>query len=93
MFLSDGRNTVRDLQTYLSPESGHILDWFHITLRLTVMGQMVKGMPAELKYDNKHSETATTWRNTWKATSGISGMVTSLHALQRIDDEMNVQRY
>ena len=38
MFLSDGGDTVRDLQMYLSPESEHWLDWFHITMRLTVMG-------------------------------------------------------
>ena len=43
MFLSDGGDTVRDLQMYLSPESEHWLDWFHITMRLTVMGQYVKG--------------------------------------------------
>jgi hypothetical protein len=48
MFLSDGGDTVRDLQMYLSPESEHWLDWFHITMRLTVMGQYVKGLTAEL---------------------------------------------
>ena len=56
VFLSDGGDTVRDLQYYLSPESEHLLDWFHITMRLTVMGQMVKGMTAELKPDDKHPE-------------------------------------
>jgi hypothetical protein len=34
VFLSDGGDTVRDLQTYLSPESEHLLDWFHVTMRL-----------------------------------------------------------
>src|SRR5262249_13733737 len=29
------------------PESEHWLDWFHITMRLTVMGQMTKGLAAE----------------------------------------------
>lgn len=29
-FLSDGGDTVRDLQLYLSPEADHLLDWFHI---------------------------------------------------------------
>jgi hypothetical protein len=50
---------VRDLQTYLSPESEHMLDWFHITMRLTVMGQMIKGMTAELKPYTKCLETTT----------------------------------
>jgi hypothetical protein len=48
VFLSDGGETVRELQTYLSPESEHWLDWFHITMRLTVMGQMLKGAAAEI---------------------------------------------
>lgn len=48
MFLSDGGDTVRDLQMYLSPESEHWLDWFHITMRLTVMGQYVKALETEL---------------------------------------------
>jgi hypothetical protein len=89
VFLSDGGDTVRNLQTYLSPESEHLLDWFHITMRLTVMGQMVKGMEAELKPDKQQPEAvnviaeiekhleSTKW-NLWH------GNV--LHALQRIDD-------
>ncbi len=48
VFLSDGGDTVRSLQRYLSPESEHLLDWFHITMRLTVMKQMTKGMIKEL---------------------------------------------
>ena len=59
VFLSDGGDTVRDLQAYLGPESEHLLDWFHVTMRLTVMGQLIKGMAVELKPDEKHPETAT----------------------------------
>ena len=44
-FLSDGGDAVRDLQLYLSPFSEHWLDWFHITMRITVMRQMAKGLP------------------------------------------------
>lgn len=47
-FLSDGEEAVRDLQLYLSPESEHLLDWFHVTMRLTVMKQMAKGLPKRL---------------------------------------------
>jgi hypothetical protein len=36
-FLSDGGDTVRDLQMYLNPQAEHLLDWFHISMRLTVM--------------------------------------------------------
>ena len=36
-FLSDGGDNVRDLQHFLSPQSEHILDWFHVTMRITVI--------------------------------------------------------
>ena len=47
-FLSDGGEDIRDLQSYLNPEAEHILDWFHITMRLTVMGQHAKGLPGKV---------------------------------------------
>jgi hypothetical protein len=47
-FLSDGGETIRDLQRYLSPEAEHLLDWFHLTMRLTTMTQTAKGLPAML---------------------------------------------
>lgn len=46
-FLTDGGNNVRDLPLYLYPNSEHILDWFHVTMRLTVMGQQAKGVKSK----------------------------------------------
>jgi hypothetical protein len=43
-FLSDGSDAVRDLQLYMSPEAEHILDWHHVTMRLTVLDQYAKGL-------------------------------------------------
>ena len=43
-FLSDGGDDVREVQQYLSAESEHYLDWFHITMRITVMKQLAKGL-------------------------------------------------
>ena len=43
-FFSDGGDTVRDLQLYLNPQAEHLLDWFHVTMRITVMTQMAKGV-------------------------------------------------
>src|SRR6266542_2863005 len=45
-FLSDGGDTVRDLQLYLSPLAEHLLDWFQITMRLTVLRQQLKELIA-----------------------------------------------
>ena len=41
---SDGEDTLRQLQMYLSSESEHILDWFHITMKLTVINQTRKSL-------------------------------------------------
>ena len=38
-------DTVRDLQLYLNPQAEHLLDWFHVTMRLTVMQQTAKSLP------------------------------------------------
>src|SRR5712691_358126 len=43
-FLSDGSDTVRDLQLSMSPEAEHILDWFHLSMKLTVLDQYAKGL-------------------------------------------------
>ena len=43
-FLSDGADNVRDLQYIMYPESEHVLDWFHITMRMTVLSQFAKGL-------------------------------------------------
>jgi hypothetical protein len=43
-FASDGGDTVHQLQLYLNPQAEHLLDWFHVTLRITVMTQMAKGL-------------------------------------------------
>jgi hypothetical protein len=46
-FLSDGGEDVRQVQRYLNPEAEYWLDWFHITMRITVMKQMAKGLATE----------------------------------------------
>ena len=44
VFLSDGGETVRSLQLYLHPYAEYVLEWFHPTMRITVMKQMVTGL-------------------------------------------------
>ena len=43
-FLTDGGDTVRNLAADMSPCAEHVLDWFHLTMRLTVLGQYAKGL-------------------------------------------------
>ena len=42
--LSDGGETVRNLPLQLYPQSEHLLDWVHLTMRVTVLGQYIKGL-------------------------------------------------
>ncbi len=44
VFLTDGGEDIRDLPLYLNPHSEHYLDWFHITMRITVMANMAKSL-------------------------------------------------
>jgi hypothetical protein len=43
-FLSDGNDTLRELQLEMSPKATHILDWFHLTMKLTGLEQYGKGL-------------------------------------------------
>jgi hypothetical protein len=43
VFMSDGAETLRRLQQNIAPEAEHVLDWFHVTMRLIILGQIIKG--------------------------------------------------
>jgi hypothetical protein len=40
---------VRELQLYLNPHAEHLLDWFHVSMRLTVLQQTAKGLPEQTR--------------------------------------------
>src|SRR5207249_6647491 len=43
-FLTDGGEDVRDLPLYLNPQAEHYLDWFQVTMRITLMNQLPKSL-------------------------------------------------
>ena len=51
--MSDGGEDVRRVQTYLHPRSEHWIDWFHITMRITVLQQQIKSLQGEAKPGNE----------------------------------------
>ena len=51
-FFSDGGDTVRTLPEYLNPEAEHILDWFHIAMKITVLQQCARGLPEPKAHDD-----------------------------------------
>ena len=44
-FLTDGGEDVRDIPCYLNAQAEHLLDWFHLTMRITVMAGMANSLP------------------------------------------------
>jgi hypothetical protein len=43
-FLTDGGEDIRDIPCYLNAQAEHLLDWFHLTMRITVMAGMAKSL-------------------------------------------------
>lgn len=83
-FLSDGGDTVRDLQFYMSPNAEHILDWFHVTMRITVMKQMAKGiLKSELPKDLEKNIDGVKWY-LWHG-----NVFNALQRLDNIEDDLN----
>jgi len=48
-FMADGDDTLRTIQGELAPDATHILDRFHVTMRLTVLRQYVRGIVKQEK--------------------------------------------
>src|SRR5260221_10036240 len=101
-FLSDGGDSVRDMQFYLRPRSEHVLDWFHITMRLTVMQQMVKGLSPGLlarhegSSDLAHDLDSVKWflwhGNTFKALQRLELLQMDVEVLQGEKDSAGTAR-
>ena len=87
-FLSDGGDTVRDLQLYLSPQAEHILDWFHVTMRITVLKQMAKSFEKEKCFEDlgKNLE-----RIKWFLWNG--NVFSALQSLEDIESGIEVYQY
>ncbi len=56
IFLSDWGDDVRELQRYLNPQAEYVLDCFHITMRLTVLEQLARGIALRPTATNKKME-------------------------------------
>ena len=62
----------------IAPEAEHVLDWFHLTMRLTVLGQMIKGMGMDRRRHGRGHTAAALERIKWRLWHG--------DALNAIDD-------
>jgi hypothetical protein len=87
-FITDGGDEVRALAERISPCSEHVLDWFHITMRITVLRQFTQG----LVHHDKDAGTAALdelrrikwflWHgNAYRAKEAIDNLVLELEAI------------
>ncbi len=56
---------------YLNPEAEHWLDWFHITMRLTVLGEQAKGVRSEKAQLAEEAERSTRCSTVQKLLKGV----------------------
>jgi hypothetical protein len=70
-FLTDGGEEIRALTELVAPESEHVLDWFHITMRVTVLEQFARGvahhdaaLSTPAGFTREHQMAALAWQPT-----------------------------
>lgn len=83
-FITDGGENVRELPTFISPRSEHILDWFHITMKFTVIKQMLKGVTIDPCFKVEEELESTKW-HLWHGNS-----YKALQTLESIDLALSV---
>lgn len=86
--ITDGGDEVRTLAERISPCSEHVLDWFHITMRITVLHQFAQGL---VHHDKEAGAAAIDelrrikwflWHgNTYPAREALDDLVLNLEAL------------
>lgn len=79
--MSDGGRNVRNLQWDMRPNAEHVLDYFHIAMRVTVMQQIARGLPPPSETD-KDVAVATLervrhflWHGNWRRALDLIGDV------------------
>ena len=83
IFLSDGGEDVRSLQLYMNPQAEHVLDWFHITMRLTVLKNCATGIKSMNK---KVGEEALKYVNSAKWYLWHGNVYSALDAIENLND-------
>ena len=85
-FLSDGGEDVRNVQLYLNPQAEHLLDWFHLTMRLTVLNQTAKGLPERIgEGEDQMPLRPGVSRTLWSGSSGTCGTATCFRLFTSAD--------
>jgi hypothetical protein len=97
-FITDSGDEVRALAERISPCSEHVLVWFHITMRITVLRQFAQGL---VHHDKEAGMAALDelrrikwflwYGNTDRARETIDGLLLDLEAQQSLSQPAQVQ--
>ena len=61
LVLTDGDSRLRDLQLCVLPEATHVLDWYHLTRRLTVLSNVVRSREAAQQLPSREHARISNW--------------------------------
>lgn len=87
-FFSDGGETVRELQGYLNPQAEYILDWFHVTMRITVMRNMAKSLDSKEMSDIAQQVDTQLERIKWFLWNG--NVLRALQTMEELDVDVDL---
>ena len=80
-FFTDGAAILRSLTSHPSAESRYILDWFHLTMRLAVLHQYVRGLVQVDAAGGKALQRSRTAASSWTTPSATATADASPSAL------------
>ncbi len=92
-FFSDGGETVRTLPAYLHPEAEHILDWFHITMKITVLQQCARGLAKATVRDAADERTLERRLDSVKHYLWHGNTTGALDCLEDLDNDLDTWGY
>jgi hypothetical protein len=87
MVFTDGDTRLRDLQMSVLPDAAHVLDWYHLTRRLTVLGNVINSKDAAEQLRSREQDRISEWVESikWRLWHGRPAK-----AIARLDSLLNI---
>lgn len=92
-FLCDGGDTVRELGAFVHPRSEHILDWFHVAMRIEQLLQTTRGLHSSQQEDLLRNVERVKWflwhGNVVRANDTLNDLLYEIDDLREKDRQMS----
>ncbi len=85
---TDGDGALRDLQLSVLPEAIHVLDWYHLTRRLTVLASVINGKPAAAELETHDQDRLSEWMDSVKWRLWHGRLIGAIERLQDMLERM-----